>query len=306
MSGPYAYEGQVDCSVAVDRTQCKGKSVVVTGGAQGIGEAYVRGFVSAGAFVTFCDINEEQGRKLADELGPEHVCFVKADTRSWEDQTRMFEAAVTKSPYRSVDIVIANAGVGRGSGDPMMALEDPNTIPTKPSMHIIDINLIGVMYSLKLAIHYFRRSPSSEDRDRLFIFGGSIAGFVDNLSSWEYSTSKFGLRGLMRTVRRQCYHQAIRVAYIAPSYIRTVIQSQEVYESIRAKGLDFATTESCLAAVMRIACDKRINGHSFAIVPESVAKEGFIDLDEDDFEDQASYLFKFQNDVVKLRGDAWT
>ncbi|KAK5943970.1 hypothetical protein PMZ80_003251 [Knufia obscura] len=256
MSGPYAYEGQVDCSVAVDRTQCKGKSVVVTGGAQGIGEAYVRGFVSAGAFVTFCDINEEQGRKLADELGPEHVCFVKADTRSWEDQTRMFEAAVTKSPYRSVDIVIANAGVGRGSGDPMMALEDPNTIPTKPSMHIIDINLIGVMYSLKLAIHYFRRSPSSEDRDRL--------------------------------------------------YIRTVIQSQEVYESIRAKGLDFATTESCLAAVMRIACDKRINGHSFAIVPESVAKEGFIDLDEDDFEDQASYLFKFQNDVVKLRGDAWT
>lgn len=109
----------------------------------------------------------------------------------------MFEAAVTKSPYRSVDIVIANAGVGRGSGDPMMALEgmgdsnravllllmtpDPNTIPTKPSMHIIDINLIGVMYSLKLAIHYFRRSPSSEDRDRLFIFGGSIAGFVDNL-----------------------------------------------------------------------------------------------------------------------------
>ena len=94
-----------------------------------------------------------------------------------------------------------------------------------------------------------------------------------------------------------------------------------MYESIRAKGLDFATTESCLAAVMRIACDKRINGrcilflcilaklsrvgHSFAIVPESVAKEGFIDLDEDDFKDQASYLFKFQSDVVRLRGDAW-
>lgn len=63
---------------------------------------------------------------------------------------------------------------------------------------------------------------------------GSIAGIVDNLvyisptvpfvgpfsqirqSSWEYSVSKFGLRGLMRTVRRQSYHQGIRVAYIAP------------------------------------------------------------------------------------------
>lgn len=35
----------------------------------------------------------------------------------------MFEAAISKSPQRSVDIVIANAGVGRGSGDPMMSLE---------------------------------------------------------------------------------------------------------------------------------------------------------------------------------------
>ncbi len=101
-------------------------------------------------------------------------------------------------------------------------------------MHIIDINLIGVMYTLKLAAHYFRRSPVTANRDRCFIFGGSIAGFVDNLvnsydlcawlytddffqSSWEYSTSKFGLRGLMRAVRRQSHHQSIRVAYIAPS-----------------------------------------------------------------------------------------
>ncbi|ETN38997.1 uncharacterized protein HMPREF1541_07039 [Cyphellophora europaea CBS 101466] len=305
MSGPYSYKGPVDCTVLPDEAHCNGKSIVITGGAQGIGEAYVRGFVKAGSFVTFCDINEEAGAKLEAELGPENVCFIRADTRSWDDQVRMFEAAVSKSPQKSVDLVIANAGVGRGSGDPMMTLEDPNTAPTKPSMHIIDINLIGVMYTLKLAIHYFRRSPMAADRDRCFIFGGSVAGFVDNLSSWEYSTSKFGLRGLMRTVRRQSYHQGIRVAYIAPSYVRTVIQSQQVYESIRAKGLDFATTESCLAAVMRIACDKTINGHSFAIVPETVAKEGFIDLDQDDFKGEKGYLATFQDDVVRLRGDDW-
>ena len=48
---------------------------------------------------------------------------MKCDTRSWDDQVRMFEAAISKSPQRSVDVVIANAGVGSGSGDPMMALE---------------------------------------------------------------------------------------------------------------------------------------------------------------------------------------
>ena len=51
------------------------------------------------------------------------ACFVKCDTRSWDDQVRMFEAAISNSPQQSVDVVIANAGVGRGSGDPMMALE---------------------------------------------------------------------------------------------------------------------------------------------------------------------------------------
>lgn len=58
---------------------------------------------------------------------------------------------------------------------------DPSTVPTKPSMHIVDINLIGVMYTLKLAIHYFRKSPVDVRRDRCFIFGGSIAGYMDNL-----------------------------------------------------------------------------------------------------------------------------
>lgn len=48
-------------------------------------------------------------------------------------------------------------------------------------MHIIDINLIGVMYTFKLAVHYFRRSPLDGRRDRCFIFGGSIAGYLDNL-----------------------------------------------------------------------------------------------------------------------------
>jgi len=132
-----------------------------------------------------------------------------------------------------------------------------------------------------------------------------MAGYVDNFSSWEYSTSKFALRGLMRTVRRQSAHQGIRVAYIAPSYVRTVIQSAEVYEAIKAKGIDFAAIESCLAATMRISCNKKINGRSFAIVPYSLAKEGFIDIDEDDLVDGDNWMTQFQNNIVKLRGDEW-
>ncbi len=49
----------------------------------------------------------------------------------------------------------------------------------------------------------------------------------------------------------------------------------------------------------------RVTGRSFAIVPYSEAKEGFIDLDEDDFKDEGSYLSKFQQSVKNLRGDDW-
>lgn len=74
---------------------------------------------------------------------------------------------------------------------------------------------------------------------------------------------------------------------------------------MKAKGIEMAKVESCVAAVMRIATDKAINGRSFAIVPYSEAKEGFVDLDEDDFKDEESYLSRFQQNVVKLRGDKW-
>ena len=146
----------------------------------------------------------------------EKVCFVKCDTRVWEDQVKMFEAAASRSPNNSVDIVIANAGVGRGAGDPMMQLEgmlparfkthmpsewlsckvathklfpDPFSTPTKPSTHIIDINLVGALYTFKCAVHYFRRSPLNEERDRCFIFIGSVAGYVDNLVTKPYPKS---------------------------------------------------------------------------------------------------------------------
>ncbi|KAJ9605915.1 hypothetical protein H2200_009764 [Cladophialophora chaetospira] len=301
---PYEYTGPVDCSLVPDKTQLQGKSVIVTGGAQGLGEAYVRDFVKAGAFVTFCDINEEKGKALEAGIGA-NVAFVKCDTRSWEDQIQVFETAYSKSPQKSVDIVIANAGVGRGAGDPLMQLEDPFKTPTQPSLHIIDINLVGAIYTFKLATHYFRRKPKDDARDRCFIFIGSMAGILDNLGSWEYSVSKFGLRGLMRTVRRHGYHQGIRVNYVAPSWIRTTIQSPAVYESLRTKGAEFATVESCIASIMRISCDKTINGHSFVIVPTSTSPDGFKDAESDDWTDENHWLQKLQRTCVAVRGDAW-
>ena len=121
----YTYNGPVDHTLPIDRDRIRGKSVIVTGGANGMGEVAVRDFVSAGAFVTFADVNEPRGKEIEAELNKdgEKCAFVKCDIRDWEQQKAMFETAKGRSPSNSVDVVIANAGISRSSGDSLWNLD---------------------------------------------------------------------------------------------------------------------------------------------------------------------------------------
>ncbi|KIW15898.1 hypothetical protein PV08_05948 [Exophiala spinifera] len=219
---PYTNTGPVDCTIKPDTGALKGKSVVVTGGANGFGESHVRAFAKAGAFVTFGDIDEAKGKSLAGELGSD-VQFVKCDATSWDDQVAMFKLAVANSPAKSCDIVVANAGIT--GPDEIFALEDPSTEPTKPQLRILNLNLVGAMYTFKLGQHYLRAQPESADRDRCFIFKGSVAGLLDQPGSFQYSASKFGLRGLMRSARWTSWQEGVRVNYVAPWYVSMCISS---------------------------------------------------------------------------------
>jgi NAD(P)-dependent dehydrogenase (short-subunit alcohol dehydrogenase family) len=93
---------------------------------------------------------------------------------------------------------------------------DVSKEPVQPDLRIININLIGVFYTAKLAMHYFRVQPEGENRDRCLIIKGSLAGFLDQPGTPQYNASKFGGRGLMRSLRRTSWQQGIRVNYIAP------------------------------------------------------------------------------------------
>lgn len=122
----YNYAGPVDHTVVPDSANIRGKSVIVTGGANGMGEVFVRKFVAAGAFVTFADVNKERGEAIERELneaGGQKCAFLECDIRNWDDQTALFETARTKSPSLSVDVVLANAGISRNSGDSLWDLQ---------------------------------------------------------------------------------------------------------------------------------------------------------------------------------------
>ena len=142
--------------------------------------------------------------------------YIRCDVRSWADQLNAFKEAIANSPSKTIDIVIANAGI---SGADAIFGDDMTEEPVEPDLRILNINMVGVLYTVKLAMHYFRRQyEKNKDVDQLLILQGSLAGYVDLPGTVQYSCAKYGMRGLMRLLRRSGWTFGMRVNYIAPWY----------------------------------------------------------------------------------------
>lgn len=126
----------------------------------------------------------------------------------------MFKAAIANSPSKGVDIVVANAGI---SGvDSMFKLDDPQSDPEKPDLKILDINLYGVMYTTKLAFHYFQKNPMDDDHDKCLVIQASLAGYLDIPGAIQYQASKYGGRAIMICTRHHPALPGFRVNAICP------------------------------------------------------------------------------------------
>ena len=91
------------------------RTVIVTGGARGMGASHARGFVAEGANVVIADVLEREGRTLADELG-DHAIFSRLDVTSDRDWTATVTAA--EEAFGPVSVLVNNAGiVKRGNTD---------------------------------------------------------------------------------------------------------------------------------------------------------------------------------------------
>ncbi|KAJ4322126.1 hypothetical protein N0V84_004961 [Fusarium piperis] len=305
----YSYNGPIDHTTPPRLEAIRGKSVIITGGANGMGETCVREFVAAGAYVTFADVNEQRGRSIEADLNVDgrKCLFVKCDVRDWDQQKTVFEEAKRNSPSRSVDIVLANAGISRSSGDSLWNLDDPDGEPTKPDLNIVRVNMDGTFYTWRLAVHYFRKQPVQDDRDRCFIITGSLVAYIDSPANWEYTATKYGLRGFMKTVRRSSHEQNIRINYVAPCWIKSAIRTAEYEKWLLNNGIEFGEQEDVANCMLRIATDKSINGRSLMITPRSIAEQGFMDVDREDYKDipEDEYFKKVQARQLFIIKDKW-
>jgi NAD(P)-dependent dehydrogenase (short-subunit alcohol dehydrogenase family) len=186
----------------------RGRTVYVSGGASGIGEAIVRAFAGQGAKVGFVDIMEEQGRALAEELGGENanVSFVPADLTD----IGALRASVARIAQKlgTIEVLVNNAANDtrhdwRG--------ETPETWDAR-----IAVNLKHFFFAIQAI------APGMIELGRGSIINfGSISWMLARGGMPVYTTSKAAVHGMTRSFARDLGKHRIRVNTVLPGWVMT-------------------------------------------------------------------------------------
>jgi 5'-hydroxyaverantin dehydrogenase len=273
----------------IDYASLKDRSVIITGGASGLGEATTIKFAQYGAYVTIADLAVDMGTKLASKLSSEghKVSFVECNTTDWQSSVNAFKHAIKFSPAGTLDIAILFAGTDgarKGLVDEVLQGPEPslNDSPIEPKHNAIGVNLVGEYLSTSLALHYFRL-PGGCSQKKSLILVSSMTGYIDLPYNTDYSVSKYGIRGLFRSIRSQAHRVNARVNNLVPAYILTpltkkVHQIERPEEPSKATGyvLPWTPIEYVVEGCGRCAVDNTLDGRALAIMPS-----GVIDINED-------------------------
>ncbi|KAM0722159.1 hypothetical protein Q7P37_001600 [Cladosporium fusiforme] len=247
----------------------KGKVIVLTGGAIGIGAVLVRLLHNTSAHVFFGDVLDEPALALEKELNSEAavVKFVHCDVTSYADNLALFDAA--HKAFGRVDHAISNAGLGEQGNiiSPDLNLDTVREEP-KQSVLPVDVNLKGPLYFARLASVYLRQGTdgNSVDRanDKSLTFTSSVAAFREDPGLYVYVASKHGVMGLMRVLRSTLIHSkpyAIRTNTVCPWMTRTRL-TEGIEEAWDATGLPGNMPEDIARILMGVMADSSVNGEA--------------------------------------------
>ncbi|KAK3326926.1 hypothetical protein B0T19DRAFT_420396 [Cercophora scortea] len=200
----------------------KGKTVLLTGCSTGIGRATAYLAHKHGANLILGDWAEKEGQSLESEL-KERVLFRKTDVSSWSDLLALFEAGWER--FGALDVVLANAGINE-VGNMLEGKYNAETGKLEaPVLQTLNVNLVGVLYTTKLAVHYFAKQTGKKFQ---IVLTGSAACFLDTPPLWTYEASKAGVMGLMRSLRTQLpKNNNVTINMVAPWLTKTGMLKEE-------------------------------------------------------------------------------
>ena len=195
-----------------------GRVAIITGAAQGMGEAHARRFVKEGADVALTDVNTERGEEIAAELG-EHARFYTHDVSDLSDWERV--VAEVDEAFGAPTILVNNAGI-------IGPVQETTELEEEDYLRVIAVNQHSQFYGMKTVIPYMQRAGGGS-----IVNISSTAGMISVVGSpnLAYVGSKFASRGMTKHVALQYGPDQIRVNSVHPGYILTPMMIAATDES---------------------------------------------------------------------------
>ncbi len=209
----------------------QGHAALVTGGGSGLGEATARELARLGAKVAVLDVNLDNAKRVAVDIGGVACQCDITDTDSL--QNALAQAAAAHGPAR---ILMNIAGIGTAK---RVVGKDGNPAPLEDFAKVINVNLIGTYNASRLFAAACAKLDPLEDGERgVMMFTASVAAFDGQVGQQAYSASKGGLVGMTLPMARDLADKGIRVCTIAPGlFLTPLLQGlpEEVQQSLGAQ-----------------------------------------------------------------------
>jgi NAD(P)-dependent dehydrogenase (short-subunit alcohol dehydrogenase family) len=222
------------------------KSIFITGGGSGIGQATAKLFASRAWRVGLADVNAAGLAATAAMLPPGMVETYEMDVRDRDAWVASLDA-FTAPAGGALDVLFNNAGIGTGGPLAEMSFEDID--------RTVAINLTGVLNGARIGYAYLARTPGS-----CLLNTASASAIYGSAGLVPYSMTKFGVRAMTEALDGEWYGAGIRVRDLVPSFIETPLlnsptggSNRSIRETVTAAGLELtpvsAVAEAAWAAV---------------------------------------------------------
>ena len=202
----------------------KGKTVLVTGAAKGIGKAIATTFAKEG-----CNVILNYRSTISDDFITEIESYgveclaIQGDVSNFEKAKEIVEKSI--ETFGSIDILINNAGVTKDGLLMRMSEQDFDMV--------LNINLKGSFNMARHVINYMIKKRSGT-----IINISSIVGVIGNAGQVNYSASKAGIIGMTKSIAREVASRGITCNAIAPGFIETdmtAILKEDVVKQMTAQ-----------------------------------------------------------------------